>query len=556
LLRKNTLVAVVWLCFLARGCFYCALLPIWEGYDEPFHFTFVQYVAAHRSLPVRSDPVSREVQASLHLLPLSWQQRLHAMDPPIYTQDSYWQLPEAERQALQEQVRAIPPAWGSESGTAPAMYEAQQAPLYYWVMSVPLRLASQWSLPARVLLIRILSVLLASLCIPIAYLAARKFFTSEPIGLGVIALITCMPELMIDISRAGNECLAVPLYTLLTLLLLLSVEPGGSGGLIAAGAVLGLGLLTKAYFLVAVPAFLLLAVYAAWRAPAEQKRVLLRGALGFSLALLVSVGWYWRNRILTGTWSGEENDAAAVHSTVGLLASMRHVHWSGGITSVLVSHVWFGGWSFLKLPKPLYVLFALGMVLVACGLVRVVMKGRLHSRPLVVAGVLYGLFWVGLLYNVFVVFLATGVSASDGWYMYAVVVPELLLVTCGLLAVTPQRWSKLVLPVLTAAFAAIDLYGVHTLLVPYYTGLIAHLPGSDVVNPARFQQLVTAGPQLILARQTVNKPAFVGPGTVAVFFMAYYLATVVAVGVAFVSAYKAETNACLPLTILGDPGSG
>lgn len=543
MLRKNTLVTVVWLCFLARGCFYSALLPVWEGYDEPFHFSFIQFVVAHRSLPVRSNPVSHEVEASLHLFPLSWEQRLHAMAPPIYTEDSYWHLTEADRLTLQEQVRAIPPAWGSESGTAPAMYEAQQAPLYYWIMSVPLGLSRQWSLPGRVLLIRILSALLASLCIPIAYLAARKFFTSESVGLGVIALITCMPELMIDISRAGNECLAIPLYTLLTLLLLLAVEPGGSPWLLTAGAVLGLGLLTKAYFLVALPPFVLLAVYAAWRTPSARKRVLLRGGLGVALALLVSFGWYWRNRILTGTWSGEENDVAATHSTVGnVLTSIRHVNWSGGITSVLVSHVWFGGWSFLKLPKPLYVLFALGMVLAACGLVIVVMKGRLQSRPLVVVGVLYGMFWAGLLYNVFVVFVATGVSASDGWYMYAVVVPELLLVTCGLFAVVPKRWRKAVLPALTAAFAAIDLYGVHALLLPYYTGLIAHLPGSDLVTPARFQQLVAAGPQFILTRLTVNKPAFLGTGSVTLLFGAYYLATAVTVGVAFLSVYKAETS--------------
>jgi 4-amino-4-deoxy-L-arabinose transferase-like glycosyltransferase len=385
--------------------------------------------------------------------------------------------------------------------------------------------------------------MLASLCIPVAYLAAKKFFASEAMALGVIALIICMPELMIDISRAGNECLAIPLYTLLTLLLLAVVEPGGSRWWIAAGATLGLGLLTKAYFLVAVPAFVLLVVYAAWRAPSPRKSVLLRGGFGVGLALLVAFGWYWRNHILTGTWSGEENDVAATHSTAGkMLASIQHVNWNGGITSVLVSHVWFGGWSFLKLPKPVYVFFALGMALAACGLVTVVMKKCFHSPPLVVVGVLYGLFWAGLLYNVFVVSVATGVSASDGWYMYAVVVPELLLVACGLLAIVPKRRCNAVLPVLTVAFAAIDLYGVHTLLTPYYTGLIAHLPGSDVVIPARLQQLAAAGPQLILTRLAVNKPALLGPGTIAVLFMAYYLATAVAVGVAFVSASTSESN--------------
>src|ERR1700758_662993 len=95
---SRKLLLVLWLCFLARGCFYSAMLPLWEGYDEPYHFSFIQYVAAHAALPRPETPVSREVQASLHLGPLSWEQRLHALAPPINTEDSYWQLPESARQ--------------------------------------------------------------------------------------------------------------------------------------------------------------------------------------------------------------------------------------------------------------------------------------------------------------------------------------------------------------------------------------------------------------------------------------------------------------------------
>jgi hypothetical protein len=247
--------------------------------------------------------------------------------------------------------------------------------------------------------------------------------------------------------------------------------------------------------------------------------------------------------MLNGAWSGEQTEAAAAHSNLlQLITTIRHVNWVGGVTSVLVSHVWFGGWSFLKLPKTVYILFALGMAVAAYGLAKFLILDRFHSRQQIVVVVLYAMFWLGLLYHVFLGFVAMGVSASCGWYLYAVVVPELLLVTCGLFVIVPKRWRNAVLPALTVAFAAIDLYGVHTLLAPYYTGLIAHLPGSDVVIPARLQQLAAAGPQLILTRLAVNKPALLGPGTIAVLFMAYYLATAVAVGVAFVSASKSESN--------------
>ncbi len=533
--RGNKAVVILWLCFLARGCFYSALLPVWEGYDEPFHFSFIQYLTVHRNLPLPTTPVSREVQASLHSLPISWEQRLHVLKPPIYTQDSYWQLPVADRRALEEQARAIPPAWGVQSGTAPTMYEAQQAPLYYWIMSVPLRLAARWSLAARVMLVRILSVLLASLLVPIAYAAAKSFLANGAQALGVVAVIICMPELMIDICRAGNESLAIVLYSFLTLLLLLAVERQGSEWLVVAGIVLGMGLLTKAYFLLAVPAFLLAIVYSGqWRL--ESKRLLRDGAWGIGLGFLISSWWYWRNHVATGTWSGEENDVAAAHSGLSHLVSAgRHVNWIGGIISVVVSHTWFGGWSFLKLPKSVYFVFVAGAAAALIGLARFVLKDRLRSGPLVVLLGIYAVFWVGLLYDIFVVYISTGVSASDGWYMYAVVVPELLLATSGLFYLIPERWHWGVLPLMASLFAAIDIYGVHALLLPYYTGIVSHVPGTDIVHPVTMAQLALVGPHSILDRLTVNKPSLFGPGVLVAFFVAYYLATVLTVAISFLA---------------------
>jgi 4-amino-4-deoxy-L-arabinose transferase-like glycosyltransferase len=550
----STLLLFLWLCFVARGCFYSALLPPWEGYDEPFHFAFIQYMAAHRDLPRVTTPVSREVQASLHLLPLSWEQRLHVMAPPFYTEDSYWQLPEHSRQELQEEVRSIPLEWQSQTGTAPAMYEAQQAPLYYWMMAVPLSLVSGWSLPARVMLVRILSVLLASVFVPIAYAAAKRFFADDAQALGIVTVIACMPELMIDISRVGNESLAIVVYSLLTLLLLLAVQRGRSQWFVAAGVVLGLGLLTKAYFVFAIPAFLLVAVYSIWRCGGERKQIVFNTAAGTGLAALISFGWYWRNHVIMGAWSGEQDAAVAAHATLPhLIIAVRHVNWIGGVASVLISHTWFGGWSFLKLPKLVYAVFAFGMAAALFGLLKTTLRYGLRSGHLVVLLALYGWFWVGLLCDVLVLYIARGVSASCGWYLYAVVLPEVLLVAWGFYSLVPERLRWAVLPAIAAIFAVIDLYGTHFLLVPYYTGLIAHVPNSDVVHPATLLQLVSAGPSLVLDRLRANRPVLFGRGFLATLVLLYYAATVLAVAIAY-KAMRRTFSESLPAE-LSRPGT-
>ena len=84
---------VLWLCFLLRAVFYCALFPMWEGYDEYSHFAFVQHVATNASLPLAVQTrASREIEESLKLVPLPWLLRnLPAQHLPhclLYTSDA------------------------------------------------------------------------------------------------------------------------------------------------------------------------------------------------------------------------------------------------------------------------------------------------------------------------------------------------------------------------------------------------------------------------------------------------------------------------------------
>lgn len=71
-----------------------------------------------------------------------------------------------------------------------------------------------------------------------------------------------MPGFATNVARVSNEPLAILLFALMIWLGLriLNRAPDGVSAVVL-GAVLGLGLLTKAYFLTAVPAVLLLLLY-------------------------------------------------------------------------------------------------------------------------------------------------------------------------------------------------------------------------------------------------------------------------------------------------------
>ena len=78
---------VVWMCFIARGAFYSAVLPLWEGFDEWAHFAVIQRMAVRGELVVlRESPISRDIAPSLELAPVPWE--LRYLPLPSMTHDA------------------------------------------------------------------------------------------------------------------------------------------------------------------------------------------------------------------------------------------------------------------------------------------------------------------------------------------------------------------------------------------------------------------------------------------------------------------------------------
>jgi len=290
---------LIWCVFVARGVFYSTAIPVWEGYDEPFHFAFVQYLATINRLPISTTLVSREIQTSFHSLPLPWTLQNLARAHPIFTHDTFWKLERQQRENLQHQFLQIPKQWAKESATEPITNcESQQPPLYYVLLSVPLRSMGTLELASRIWWLRVLSVVAASFLVPLGFLVARKLLGNEMTALGIVMLATAMPELMVNISRVGNESLAIVLYTLLVYVTLKVIEgPKHFVYMPVVGLLLGLGLLTKAYFLTALPSLFVILARCFLRWPSHRKALALRSGVGPSLRQLRVIG----TGVLTGS---------------------------------------------------------------------------------------------------------------------------------------------------------------------------------------------------------------------------------------------------------------
>ena len=480
---------VVWACFAARLLFYSAMLPLWEGYDEWAHFAVVRHMVTSGELLVsRQTPIPQDVEESLQLAPVPWEMR--SLGPPFYTHDDYWTLSRAERELRESELHTMPPARGGEDGTgAFAAYEALQPPLYYWIMAPAMWVSRGLGagLLGQVLALRFLSSLVASLTVPLVFLLGRQVWGDERVALGCAATVALMPGLALDVARVGNDCLAVMLFTLLTWLAAMAVQQGHSFKLaVALGFALGLGLLTKAYFLTAIPAVLAVSVYGGWKAR-HAGPAMLTGLIG----ALLAGWWYVYNLRTTGTLSGLSESVMLRGVGAGqMLRQAAGIDWAKAIDAIFFSHLYFGGWSSLTVRSWMYHLFYIAIVAGAVGLV------RLLPRPAILTLVtIYLCFWVGQIYNVVLLYISKGLAGSMGWYMYAVVGAEVVLCVAGLRRLAPARASGWITAAGAAMFTLLDLYTMHAVALPYYTGMIRHRANGSLgaLHWAGFQSVGIGG---------------------------------------------------------------
>jgi hypothetical protein len=411
---------LLWLVFLARGSFYCVLLPLWEGWDEYAHFAYVQHASETWALPGFDTKVSREIDESMRLAPLPYE--LRWIGPPYLTLAQWFALPAAERDSRARALAALPPEWARQPAEHPfVFYEAQQPPLYYWLMAIPLRLAASWHLWPRVLLLRLLSMAISSTAIPLTWAASRSVWAA--------ALLAAAPGFAIDTARVANDSLAIALAALLLWLVMRRAHG------VLVGMVLAAGLTTKAYFL-----GLLLAV------------VLCGGWQAAGMAVLLSGWWDVRNALLGLSPAGWQDQT----SPAQMLRAAVAVNWFDAASVTAKSFFWFGAWSFLTLKSWIYTLANV------TGLVALVLALRKRAElraPLIFLVCVAAEMAVGVLS-----YQAThGIGSIPGWYGWVAGGALAIVVAAGL-----GRWSAL----LTLGLAAIDIYGAAGLMAPYYAGVV------------------------------------------------------------------------------------
>ena len=506
----------------SNAILYAGLLPLWDGFDEPFHYGYVNWLRSTGKLPVMGrTPLPDEVVRSLDLVPVSYavQRNLHRGVPF----DAYFALPEAQRVELRRQLNALDPRIPAPPPQS-SNYESHQAPLAYLVLAPFDALWSHSPLPARILRLRIAGALFS---VALTWLAIRRLarLMALPPAIPVAALFVTFSSQMFyaTVCRVSNDWLAVPAWAFfLAECAAFYLRPSASSA-IRMMLWLAAGLLTKAYFLSGAPLALILLVICLPRGK----------TVSVASLLFVPALWYLRNVVLYRNFTGMQETAGGIAFTE-LAHAARIVPWPRALLVTARTSLWTGNNSLFAFSAKT---IGLMLILLAAGIcfyiAHAVRAGLPRAERATVAGQIC--FLVGLVYSTVLTFWYTqgaGISPAP-WYLQPLLAPGLLLIFMAaprLAAAIVWLWAY----VLAATYIA--------KLIPFYAGFNtgrAHL--SDL---ARWWKALLGGSYGTLATTSLIPPPFLLALAIAIVTAAVTLAIALSIILLARRAISSETKIC------------
>ena len=475
---------------LVNGILYCCMLPLWEGFDEPFHYAYIQSISQSHVLPVLNrTPISQEIRRSLDGGPVS--RLLSEAVQGSISFEAWSKLTGQEKKSHFDQLEKLTLRRNEESGGI-LNYEAQQAPLtyiLYWPMD--------WALASLPLRSRVLWMRIAGAIASTVFLFLGLERLSHALGLNGVLRLACLTVcfeaqmLWASIAHLGNDVLAVPLTVWFLATLVIAVRRGSARDLLAVSLIFALGLLTKAYFLAFAPLMVALLIWLI----AVRRVTWKAAALSTVLIVLIDAPWYGRNCILYNSFSGTQQSVAGIGLRQAV-AAFPHIQWSSSALDFAFWSLWTGNWSFLSFSKnTLYLELVLLSGALVCYLLRLSRMER--EEVWLLCGCL--LFALGLVYQTCVTWAASQGQSThpEPWYAQGVFAVLVVLCFRGLsLSGRLGRAIAILLLLVTAWIAALT-YPVK--LLPYYGAAISRSTAARLwawwrMHPTADLNMVTLAP--------------------------------------------------------------
>lgn len=463
-------IGLILLANLFLGVSHIAILPPWEGFDEIAHYSSIQQIADTKTVPRQSEArISQDVELYYSFGPMPY-----STNPPMeknrgLTYRRFFQQNVSSLASAKQKIAESPNRPRQFRPGAELNWQSQHPPLFYALLTPVYHLTKDLSWHVHLFSLRLVSYLFVWSAFIVGLFAVERTFKATDSGdsawqkIGIVTWPLLFVSWFPSMARLGNDSLCALLLAVLWLIVCGTNEKClSTRETIVIGVVLGLGCLTKAFFVpisVGTVLFLLFRNY-------KQTNTVLSAQLVRHLITIIAITgvisgwWYIRNWIDYGVLLGSIEMIQledGLESEVGSQFSIWQ--WIRGHIVFVRTFGWVGTWSWARPENSWLVLVSLLPLLIAWFGI-----SSLRKYPNI-SSMWMPIWWFvpvigGFSYHIFVRVSTDGIgTGTSGYFLNILVVPLGVIVGLALQAVWRTCWLRLVVMAL----------GFYSLVLAVYT---------------------------------------------------------------------------------------
>lgn len=399
------------------GLGYISMTPMFEGFDEIAHLSSIHEVAALQI------PKNGESGIDSQIFYYGGPTQLTSGSPP-YDKSRSSHTKFYDNDALVKEyidkyrLGKFASEFNPTDKNLGLNWEAQHPPLYYLIMAPLSSMLRSLTAIKYIFFLRLASFSMFIIALIISIKVLYQFSEYKSFGLlGFASYPIFIPMVFPEFTRIGNDSLCVLITSIASYFIIKIVHnKDGIKSSFFLGLTLGLGLLTKAFFLpitVAIVFFLLLrSIY--------LKKDYKYAFITLFSSVILGGWWYLRNYFLYGVFTGSielislKNSGGLVY---GLAKNYTNIEAMRGILVPLVSFIWAGTGSLVRSPLIFYFPILASNFIFAIFYLRYLFHNRALVNVESLGLWLFTSVYFGLLIHTINSLALYGRGTTPGWYM-------------------------------------------------------------------------------------------------------------------------------------------
>jgi hypothetical protein len=538
---------------LFLGIAHIALLPPWEGFDETAHYSYLQQIADTFELPRQeSARISKNVEEYSLLAPMPY--GINGK----FSYKSFFESPAKVVDSGYQHIHIRPKNPRKYTQGKVFNWQSQHPPLYYFILAPIYKATTHLSWAGQLFFLRFISYLFAWSALLIAVYTSFTFIyrnssANQSLGLWILLVIVTWPIFFSSwypgMARIGNDSLCAFIMALVWYVLTAILNKGFSFRYaLILGMLLGLGCLTKTFFVPSTVGILSFLCIRQWRLGRRQFIKPFWGQLGLLLLIITCISgfWYVLNWYQHGVLSGSY-EMILLKKAGGLLANLDSNFsmkaWLKGHATFTITLGWSSTWSH-AIPPYIYLapmafnfIFAVSVYIFA---VRHMNISKSAWLPVWMA--LPAL--LGFSFHVLVRIALTGEGGGPGgYYLHFLVAPLATALGIGFYAARSIRFLKW-LGTILFTYALLFSIVISWAQVLLFSGIIYKIGGN------KFYQLPESLPSLFGLPEALGRLNTLAFPTVGVLSWCFGVLLLLTGFIFFIKNYRSTQNAKVQSTTI------